>query len=1079
MRTLACLALAAAVAASAPVHAAAPATPAAAVAAAPGLPMTPARRLVFDTDEGTWMSPALSPDGRTLLFDMLGRIYAVEATGGTARVLSSGMAFESQPVFSPDGRWIAFVSDRSGADNLWIMRADGSAARMITSNQGPDEYISPAWAPDGKTLYVSLYRSDRNAIELWREPLDGSKPEEMTKGAFSALGAAPTPDGRALYVAERTGPVFEDDVQLPLWSIHRIMLADGRDETIVANPGSAMRPALSPDGRTLVYTARFDGQTELRARDLETGQDRRLVWPVQHDVQESLPTRDLTPSVSFTADGSALITSFGGKLQRVSLADGAHKVIPFLAHVDMGLGAFQRQKLVQATGPVRSRLDQDPVLSPDGTRIAFSTLGGVYVMPVKGGRPHHIADGYMPAWSPDGRTLTFVSWSSHEGGRIWSAPADGSAPARAVDAVPAYYTHPAFSPDGRSILALRSSAWDRHHIYQEPAFSSRSYGKLRQAELVELPAAGGAPRVITSGQMSGEPEFVASDPGHVYVNTDRGLEAVDLKDGARRLVLTVKGPGYYFIDGPVDADDLKISPDGRFALAQLAQQLWLVRVPQGAGEPKPIDVSAPGPDHRRLTTVGADYFDWTDRGRAFSWALGEVVFRRPLAGVELGVALPLRPVAGQDGVEAVRAEVDFPRQAARGAIVLRGATVVTMRGTQVIPDADVIVSDGRIVSVAPEGRAPIPPGAVIRDERGRFITPGLIDVHDHFGTIRRGALELDDWAMAATLAWGVTTSLDPSTLSVDMLAYEDALQTGQTLGPRLYSTATAIFSYTRFKSLQDARDVVSRYVDYYGTRNLKEYRVGNRRQRQWLAMAAVERDAMATTEGALDMKLDLTQIIDGYSGNEHTLTAVPLYKDVLQLLKQSRVSYDLTLEISHGGPPAGEIFTARDDPRQNPKVEAFYPDFARARDFSRVQWADPLARFYPLAAASAAKAQAEGAVIGIGSHGNYPGIGYAWELEAMASGGMTPFNVLKAATLGSAETIGRLGELGSLEPGKFADLIVLDRDPLADIANVRSIREVMKGGFLYDASSLNALWPQAKPRARPWFRDEDAAKAQP
>ena len=1075
-RKLACLALAAAVAAAAPVRAAAPA-PAPAVTA--GLPMSAARRLAFDTDEGTWMSPALSPDGRTILFDLLGRLYAVDAAGGTARALSTGMAFESQPVFSPDGAWVAFVSDRSGAENLWVMRPDGSDARQVTRNAGPDEYVSPAWAPDGKTLYVSLYRSDRNAIELWREPLGGGKPEELTKGAFSALGAAPTPDGRALYVAERTGPVFEDDVELPLWSIHRLSLDGGPDETIVANPGSAMRPALSPDGATLIYTARFEGETELRARDLATGRDRRLAWPVQHDVQEALPSRDLTPSVSFTADGSALITSFGGKLQRVELATGAHAAIPFLAHVDMGLGAFQRQKLVQATGPVRARLAQDPVLSPDGRSLAFSTLGGVYVMPARGGRPYLIAEGYMPTWSPDGRTLAFVSWSSREGGRIWRAPADGSTPARAVDAAPAYYTHPAFSPDGRTILALRSSAWGRQHTYQEPAFTSRSYGQLRQADLIELPAAGGPERVIMSGQMSGEPQFVADDPGHVYLNTDKGLEAIGLKGGARRLALTVKGPGYYFIDGPVDADDLKISPDGRQALAQLAQQLYLVRVPEGPGEPKPIDVSTPGPDHRRITTVGADYFDWADGGRAFSWALGDTVFRRPLTGVELGAAEPLRPIAGKDGVEAVRAEVDVPRQETPKAVVLRGATVATLRGNEVIRDADVVIANGRIVSVAPEGRAPIPPGAVIRDERGRFITPGLIDVHDHFGSIRRGALEFDDWALATTLAWGVTTALDPSTLSVDMLAYEDALQTGQTLGPRLYSTSVAIFSYTRLGSLQDARDIVSRYVDYYGTRNLKEYRTGDRRQRQWLAMAAVERGAMATTEGALDMKLDLTQIIDGYSGNEHTLVAAPLYRDVLQLLKQSQVSYDLTLEISHGGPPAGEIFTARDDPRHNPKIEALYPAFAAARDFSRAHWADPLERFYPKVAASAAAAQRDGAVIGIGSHGNYPGIGYAWELQAMASGGMTPFEVLKAATLGSAETIGRLGELGSLEPGKFADLIVLDRDPLADVANIQSIREVMKGGRLYDAATLDELWPQAKPRAQPWFRNETDAPAAP
>jgi Tol biopolymer transport system component len=1075
MRTFVLLALAATVAASTPGFAAA----APAAAAVSGLPMTPARRIAFDTDEGTWMSPALSPDGRTIAFDILGRLYLVDAAGGRARTLSSGMAFESQPVFSPDGRWIAFLSDRSGAENLWIMRPDGTGARQVTKNEGPDEYVSPAWAPDGKSLYVSLYRSDRNAIELWREPLDGGNAKELTGGKFSALGAAVSPDGRFVYVAERSGPVFEDDVELPLWSIHRLSLKDDRDETVVTNVGSAMRPALSPDGRTLVYTARFRGETELRARDLDTGHDRRLVWPVQRDVQEALPTRDLTPSVSFTPDGAALVTSFGGKLQRVSLATGAHSVIPVQAHVDLELGAFERQKLVQATGPVRARLDQDPVLSPDGRRLAFSALGRIYVMELNGGRPKRLTVGgppeFMPAWSPDGKRLAYVTWTSQEGGEVWTAAADGASPPRRVDASSAYYTHPAFSPDGRSILALRSSAFDRLHTYQEPAFTGRSYGQLRQAELVELPAAGGAARVITSGEMSGEPQFVAADPDHAYLNTDKGLEVVGLRDGARRLALSVTGPGYYFIDGSVAADDLKISPDGRLALAQLAQQLYLVRVPQGHGEPKPIDVEKPGPDHRRLTAVGADFFGWADGGRTISWALGDTVFRRPVAGVELG-GEALRPEAGRDGVQAIRAEVDLPRDQVRGALVLRGATVVTMRGKEVIPDADVVVVDGRIAAVAPRGRAPIPAGAQVRDVSGKFITPGLIDVHDHFGSIRRGVLEFDDWSMAATLAWGVTTALDPSTLSVDMLAYEDALQTGQTLGPRLYSTATAIFSYTRLKSLEDARDIVSRYVDYYGTRNLKEYRVGSRRQRQWLAMAAVERNAMATTEGAVDMKLDLTQIIDGYSGNEHTLSAAPLYRDVLELLARSRVSYDLTLEISHGGPPAGEIFTARTAPREDPKVMAFYPEFAATNRFDRAHWADPLDRFYPKAAAAAAAAQRAGAVIGMGSHGNYPGIGYAWELEAMASGGMTPFEVLKAATLGSAETIGRIGELGSLEPGKFADLIILDRDPLADVANVQSIRQVMKGGRLYDAGTLDELWPVARPRPRPWFRDEETGR---
>jgi hypothetical protein len=293
-----------------------------------------------------------------------------------------------------------------------------------------------------------------------------------------------------------------------------------------------------------------------------------------------------------------------------------------------------------------------------------------------------------------------------------------------------------------------------------------------------------------------------------------------------------------------------------------------------------------------------------------------------------------------------------------------------------------------------------------------------------------------------------------------MLAYQDLIEAGLVVGPRLYSAATAVFSYNRFTSRQQVQDVVSRYVDHYRTRNLKEYRTGPRRVRQWVAMAANEQGSMPTTEGALDMKLDLTQILDGFSGNEHALAAAPLYRDVIELLARSQTSYDLTLQISHGGPPAGESFIAAARPTHDPKVIAYYPTFVRDKLFTRVHWVDPQEDIYPQLAASAGQVQRAGGVVGIGSHGNYPGIGYHWELFAMASGGLTPHQVLHAATMGSAVTIGRAGELGSLEPGKVADLLVFARDPLADIKNVGSIQDVMKNGRLYDAADLKVIWPQ-------------------
>lgn len=1059
------------------------ARPAALQPAAPaGLPLQPGRKVVFDTDEGTWLSLAVSPDGRTLLFDMLGDVYAMDAAGGRARPVLTGMAFEGQPAFSPDGAWIAFTSDRSGAENVWVSRPDGSDARQITRNDGGNEYVSPAWSADGRQVYASLYRSDRNAIELWRYAADGSGAgERLTGRGASALGAAASPDGRWLYFAAHEGPVFEDDVTLPMWSIQRMDLRSGAVETVVNNQGSAMRPALSPDGRLLAYAVRLEGQTALRLRDLSTGADRLLAFPIQRDDQEALPSRDLVPGYAFTPDGKAILAAYGGKIRRIDLATGQARVVPFSAHVDLDVGPFLRLALKTGQGPVRARLIQAPEPSPDGRRLAFSALEHLYVMDLKpGAAPRRLSADetpqFEPSWSPDGRAIVYVSWTSRQGGRLWTVPAGGGAPRPLTEAGP-YYTNPVFSPDGRTIFALRSSAYERLHLAQEPLWTGRSFGGLREAELVALPAAGGPARVIASGLMSGDPQFAATEPGQVVVNTDKGLEAVALDgSGRRRVILSVVGLGYYFLDHPVPPDELRISPDGRWALAQMSQQLHLLAMPAAKDAATPIDLSDPGVAHRKLTSVGADFFGWADGGRTIDWTVGSTFYRRPLDQVALDPpGAPTRgdrPQPGQAGVEAFHAEVEIPRDIPHSAVVLRGATAITMKGGQVIPDADIVVVDNRIAAVGPRGAVPVPAGAVVRDVSGRFITPGFVDVHDHFGEVRRGILDTDDWGLRATLAYGVTTAFDPSTLSIDMLAYQDLLAAGKMLGPRLYSTGTAVFSFNDFRSLQETRDVLSRYVDDYRLHNLKEYRTGDRQVRQWVAMACKDLGLMPTTEGAVDMKLDLTQVQDGFSGNEHSLSAAPLYRDVVQLFAQTRVSYDLTLEISHGGPPAGESFIARYAPLHDPKVRRFYPPYIAERLFSRVHWVDDQDKVYPEVAASIAKIQRAGGVVGIGSHGNYPGVGYDWELQAMASGGMTPAEVLKAATMGSAETIGHAGEIGSLEPGKFADLVILARNPLEDIRNVASVVQVMKNGRIYDASSLDQVWPDPTPAPTPWFADD-------
>jgi Tol biopolymer transport system component len=1045
------------------------------------LPLQPGRRMRFDTTRGTWMSLDIAPDGKRIVFDILGDLYTLPVTGGRATRISGGLPFDTQPTFSADGHWIAYVSDRSGADNLWIAHPDGSATRQLTFGDDDTVLVSPAWAADGKSVTVSRYRPDLNNYELWRYDLAGKgtlivpirdTPATARDAWRSALGAVPSPDGRYLYFAEHIGGLSFDDVDH--WTIDRRILATGKTETLVTlpdgprtalDPGAFFRPALSPDGRLLAYGARVAGQTELRLRDLATGADRRLAFPIEHDQLQSIMWQDILPRYAFTPDGKAILLSVRGQIERIAVADGTVTPIPFTAPLDIAIGPSTRQEIREDTGPVHARLIMAPVASPDGRTLAFSALGRLYLMPLDGhSAPRPFAPGgdpaFQPSWSPDGRRLVWIRWSERDGGAIWSAPVDGStSPIRLTD-LPAYYSYPVFTPDGAQILAIRAGQQARMDVYME-------YGKLHDAQLIELPSAGGSARVLAQGSIGSRPHFAN---GKAYVLADDGLDAIDLATGARTLAVQVKGPGWYFQDGAVPVDDIRISPDGKWLLAQVAQQVHIVAMPPTAGAT--IDLSDPHMPHRRLTDSGADYFEWSADGRTIDWSTGSTFHSRPLAGVAFDPAdkpgwIADVPAAGEADFHA---DVTVPRAVAQGRLLLHGARVLTMApGDPVIPDADILIENGRFVQIGPAGSFAVPPGTTVRDVAGKTVLPGFIDTHDHVATVRRDVLGLQDWGIHARLAYGVTTSFDPSTLTIDMLPYQDLLDAGLMIGPRIRQTGVALFSMQRFASLDDVRAVMRRYRDDYGLRNIKEYRTGSRRVREWVAQACREYGMQPTTEGALSMKLDLSQIIDGYAGNEHALVASPLQDDVLQLLRTTHTSYTTTLNITNGGPEGQDWAIARDDPHDDAKIAAYWPPLFRDQMFLHRPWRTVSEYRFPAIAADAAAVQAKGGLVGIGSHGETPGIGFHYEMELHAAGGMTPMAVLHAATIGSAETIGRKSDLGSIEPGKVADLVILNADPLADIHNARAVAQVMRDGHLYEAATLDELWPEAKTMPPAWF----------
>jgi Tol biopolymer transport system component len=1063
------------------------------------LPLKPERTIEFTTDEATWLSLDVSPDGKTIVFELLGDLYTLGVEGGEAKRLplsdsshkdGSTMAFDSQPRFSPDGKWIAFLSDRDGAENVWIAKADGTEPKQLSKSQ-QDRMMSPAWTPDSQYVVVSRGSPTSNTAELWMYHVKGGSGVQITRAATTpttpgaqrpnAIGAVVSPDGRHLYYARRLGQ-FEYNMSGFPWQIIRRDLKTGDEDTITQEQGGAFRPWLSPDGKKLVYGTRFETDTGLRIRDLTTGEDRWLKYPVQRDDQESRATRDLLPNYAFTPDGRAVVLSYGGKIHSVNVETGTARTIPFTAKVSQEAGPLLDFPARVDEGPVRVRLVMGPVESPDGKRVAFSALTQLYVMDLPGGKPTRVTSAeareFQPAWSPDRQWLAYVTWSV-EGGHIWKVRADGRSAPVQLTRTPAYYREPVWSPDGDRIVALRAARRARVQALGD-------FGGA--ADLIWIPSDGGEANLIVPARGTGRPHFT-DEKDRVYVHSNQGLVSMRFDGTDRRTHVRVVGRSQGA--QPASASEVRMGPDRTKALAVVNNQLYVVTVPPvGGAEAPTVNVNTPAVPVKKLTDVGVDSFGWAENGERITWALGSSFFRQPLASVSFEPEPPAaRPSAGPGGeaqpaegeakepkkeekkplYEEIEVVMERPRHKPQGTIVLRGAKVITMRGDEVIENADVVVTDNRIAAVGPRGKVALPAGARQMDLRGHTLIPGLVDVHAHWFEIRRGVLDLQNWSFLANLAYGVTSGRDPQTATNDMFAYQDLVETGEIIGPRAFSTGPGVFSNTDFQSLDEAKNTVAKYKKYYRTNTLKSYVVGNRKQRQWMIEACKEHGIMPTTEGALDLKLNLTHVLDGFAGNEHSFPIVPLYKDVVELVARSKLTYTPTLLVAYGGPWAENYFYETTEVHDDPKLRRFVPHNLIDARAKRRPWFRPEEHIFSRLAAQAAKIVRAGGRVGLGGHGQLQGIQCHWELWALASGGMTPLEALRVATLYGAEAIGYAQDLGSIEPGKLADLVVLAKDPLVDIRHTNTIRYVMKNGELFEGDTLDQVWPRERKLPPLWW----------
>ncbi len=1021
---------------------------------------------------GTWMNIDVSPDGKEIIFDMLGDLYRMPISGGEAKPITSSISWEMQPRFSPDGNSIVFTSDAGGGDNIWLMDADGENQRAVTKEKFR-LLNNPDWSPDGRFIVARKHFTSTRSIgsgELWLYSTAGgsgvrmneapSKQKDLGEPAFSA-------DGRYVYFSEdiTPGPVFEysKDSNGIIYGIKRLDTETGKIISFIRNAGGSVTPTPSPDGKWLAYVQRVRNNTGLFIKNLSSGKTKLLCVCLERDMQETWAIHGVYPNMDWTPNSKEIVFWAAGKIHKINIADSKTEEIPFkIKHYREVADALRFENSVFSKTQ-NSKMLRWVSVSQKHNKVVFQSLGQIYTKDLSTGKFKQLTKGasqaFYPSLSNNENWITYVSWDDNKLGQIKKISINGGRE-RMILSEPGHYLEPRFVMADKSI------------VYQKV-----SGGYLFSPDWSLNP---GVYAIAADGK--GIPHKLNFDGSGIQGGVDglyyfTQIEGRGVNRKAKFLAYSGKTGNQQLLAQTHFGSEFSLSPDNKWLAFVEGFNVYVAPF-RMSGKVIQLSASNAALPVKKVSSDAGENIHWSADSKNLHWSMGEHLFTQKITNLLFSEDENNGETSTKKNsvkiTEATSVKIGFEYQSyfPKQSLALVNARIITMEAEGVIEEGIILIEDNLIKSVGNKKKIKIPNGYTTIDLAGKTIMPGIIDVHWHGSQGQNEITPGQNWTNLASLAFGVTTIHDPSNDTSEIFAASEMAKAGKIVSPRIYSTGMILYGakasiFAEVNSLDDARRHVKR-MKAAGAFSVKSYNQPRRDQRQQVLQAAREEKILVMPEGGSLFQHNMNMIIDGHSGIEHSIPVANIYDDVKQLWSQTKVAYTPTLVVGYGGIWGENYWYQHSNVWQHPLLKKWVPNDILERRSVRRPMAPEEDYNHFNNARVATELHNLGVETHIGAHGQREGLGAHWEMWMYAQGGMSPMNILKVATIEGARYLGMEREIGSLKSGKLADLVILNVNPLDNIYASDKVFATMINGRLFKSETLEEMNGDWKPKKFYW-----------